>query len=121
MRKNSRESKKVVETSVEPMEVKEQELMQEAESLLNPNVVDFPSNVEENDDDYDFPDLVQFDSTSQPLDAQLPLMSMNSVFSNIAPDELLQNSSLSRQTSTAKPSALYAEDNSTPNKDKEYS
>lgn len=120
MRKNSRESKKVAETSVEPMEVKEEEFIQELEPQLNSNVVDLPSNVE-GDDDYDFPELVPFDSASQPLEAQLPLMSMNSVFSNLAPDELLQNTGLSRQTSTAKPSTLYAEDNSVSNRDKEDS
>lgn len=62
---------------------------------------------------FGFSALARGDSLFRSIEAQLPLMQFNSVFSNIGPDELLQNNALalSRQESiTGRPLTLQQEE-----------
>jgi len=119
VKKTTRGTRQVSDASVVSTEQKPPTTAQEPEPEARED--DFPSHIE--DEDYDFPNLDPIDSISQPID--VPLMQMSSVFSNFAPDELLQNTGagLSRQASTIeRPLALYAEESSGSNKtDKEDS
>jgi hypothetical protein len=60
-----------------------------------------------------FPELIRGDSLFRSIEAQLPMLPGNSIFSNFATEELSQNSGLvlSRQPSlTIKPLILYQEE-----------
>jgi len=121
VKKSTRGTRQVNDSSVVSTEQKPPATATAQEPEPEAREDDFPSHIE--DEDYDFPNLAPIDSTYQPID--VPLMQMNSVFSNFGPDELLQNAGagLSRQASTiGRPLALYDEESSVSNKtDKEDS
>jgi hypothetical protein len=106
-KERTRAARQVNDSSVISTEQKPAVTVQEPEVRED----DLPSHIE--NEDYDFPNLVPIDSISQPID--VPLIQTNSIFSNFAPDELLQNTGagLSRQASTMeRPLALHAEESS---------
>ena len=94
---------------------KRQEVKTEVTTKEEPKVMEEIKNhqVEDNEGVLLFPGLIRGDSLFRSIEAQLPMLPGNSIFSNFPTEELFQNNGLvlSRQPSlTIKPLILYQED-----------